>query len=139
MQINPVDIKTPKLSLMERQALVTSIFSVLNGLGEVTVSLTYDKQTNTRPRIAGEDYIKMPGIDPKAQIGRLEVYQYVDNRANRKLGRVGKIYLKVATMTRSNGESPTHHANLRPEGITGFAITGFVPNTDAGPSNISQG
>lgn len=134
MQVNPVSIKTPHLSLPERMALITSIWATLSESAEVHVALTYNKQTDTAPRIAGRDYIKLPGVDQHAQHGVLEVRRYTDNRQNRKLGRAGQIYLHVASPTRADGEKPYGHSNLRPEGITGFAVTGWSNNPNAGPS-----
>lgn len=137
--MNIHQIKTPHLSLLERQALLMSMTSVLAGLGDVFVSLTYNKQTETRPRIAGKDYVAMPGVRHEAQIGKLVVCQYVDNPANRRLNRVGKFYLKVETMTRADGTTPHGYANMRPEGITAFALTGFVPSPNPGQTTPGQG
>ena len=92
----------------------------------VSVSLTYDKQTASKPRVADRDYIGLPGVSGKAHIGPLTVYRYVDNRGNQKLGRVGKPYFKVNTLTRQTGDGEWGHANMRPEGITEFKVTSIV-------------
>ena len=134
--MQPIDfnrINTPALDLGTRAQLLLSIATVLQGNGVVTVALTYDKQTDTRARIAGKDYVGMPGVSNKAQIGKLSVFRYVNNAANRKLGRVGDIYLKVETSTRADGTTPVGYANLRPEGVTAFKILGFVPTVNQAP------
>ena len=124
MNIQPNEIKTPNLNLFERQALLMSL-AVIQGGGAVWASVTYDCQTENERRIAGEDFVAMPGVSLDAQLGRLRVERRVDNAENRRLGVVGVPYLKIESYTRGNGVDPTGYTNMRPEGLTAFAITGF--------------
>jgi hypothetical protein len=117
--IQPNEITTPHLNFIERQALLLSLNSAMFGLGEVTVGFVYDKQTKTKPRIAGKDYVSLPGTDTKAQFGQIVMV------ARRQ--KDGGVYFKVASMTRGNGQSPRGYTNVRPEGIRQFTITGFQP------------
>jgi hypothetical protein len=126
------ELNTPNLTPVAKAALVTAINTVEQGLAEVTVSLTYSKQTDTRPRIAGEDYVAMPGVTQEAQTGRLTVARYTDNRQNRKLGRVGKVWLQVKSTTRSDGVEGFGYTRMRPSGITGFVVLGVKPLAPSG-------
>jgi hypothetical protein len=119
------DISTPALDQASKDALVTAANTVLEGLAEVTVSMTYRKQTNTRARIAGEDYVAMPGVSMEAQTGTLIVHRRVDNPANRRKGVVGEVYFKIKSVTRADGVEAFGYTNVRPEGITGFVVLGM--------------
>jgi len=130
MQIEPTLIKTPCLGTMERNALLMSLFWIERG-GEVYCSVTYDKQTDAPDRVAGEDYVAMLGVSRKAQAGKLKFKHRVDNEKNRRDGVVGHPYLVIESFTRGDGIEPAKPTSLRPEGLTGFAITGFRPMKDA--------
>jgi len=125
--IQPYEIKAPHLDPMARTALFTAANLVAAGLAEVTVSLTYSKQTETRPRLAGEDYVSLPGVSAQAQTGTLEVLRRVANKANTREGTVGDVYFRVKSMTRADGVEPFGFANIRPEGITAFVVLGVKP------------
>ena len=45
---------------------------------------------------------------------------------NRRLGRVGEVYIKIRSITRGNGLRPYGFTNLRLSQITGFMVTGIV-------------
>lgn len=128
--VQPHEIKNPHLSPMQAAALLMAMNSALLDTGDVYVSLTYPKQTETKPRVAGKDYPVMPGVSPDAQMGKLSVHRRVDNKRNRKLGVVGEVYCKVASYTRGDGQKPVGFTNVRPNDVTGFAVTGFVPRED---------
>jgi hypothetical protein len=121
------EINAPSLTPVAKAALVTAANAVEAGLADVTVSMTYRKQTETRPRVAGEDYVGMPGVSFEAQTGLLMVERYTDNSVNRKAKRVGRIYFKIRSVTRADGASPVGFTNVRPEGITAFVILGTRP------------
>jgi hypothetical protein len=125
--IQHTELHTPHLAPVARAMLLTAANVVDQGYGEVTVSITYTKQTDTKPRIAGEDYVAMLGVVNQAQSGPLVVRRYTDNKLNRKLNRVGKIYLRIRSVTRADGAKPIGHTNIRPEGITGFVVLGTRP------------
>lgn len=125
--IQQTELHTPHLNPVARAALLTAANVVEQGFAHVTVSMTYRKQTDTKPRIANEDYVAMPGVTMHAQSGKLVVMRYTDNRVNRKLNRVGKVYFRVRSITRADGATPAGHTNIRPEGITAFVILGTQP------------
>ena len=123
------EINTPHLDPMSKAALVTAANAVAEGMAEVTVSMTYTKQTKTRARMAGEDYVAMPGVSYEAQTGTLMVHRRVDNKANRRKGVVGQVYFKIKSTTRADGEQAFGYTNVRPEGITAFVVLGVQPIT----------
>ena len=122
--INPNDINPVNLNPAEARELRTAINSVDEGTAIITVSLTYRKQTKTRARIAGEDYVSMPGVSYESQTGTLSVHRKVDNPANRRKGVVGEVYLKIKSVTRADGVESFGWTNVRPEGITAFVVLG---------------
>lgn len=119
------EVKTPNLDTMGRFALLSAANAAAAGAAEVTVSVTYDKQTDTKPRIAGEDYVEMPGVGSEVQTGTLMVRRRVDNPFNRRKGVAGQVYFKIKSVTRANGEEAFGYTNVRPEGLTGFVILGI--------------
>lgn len=125
--IKPKEISTPHLDLPSKAALMTAINVVDAGLMEVTVSMTYRKQTRTRKRLAGEDYVGMPGVTMASQIGILRVLRRVNSERNRRAGVAGKVYFRVVSCTRANGVDPAGFTNIRPEGITAFVVLGARP------------
>ena len=129
--IQNTQINTPHLDQQTKAALLTAMNSVAEGLATVTVSLTYKKQTRTKARIAGEDYVAQPGVTMESQMGTMSVHKRTDNKANRRKGVVGQVYLKIKSMTRANGVESYGWTNIRPEGITAFAILGVTPITPA--------
>jgi len=136
MTITPQDLACPNLHPIVYAHLLSAVAAVDSGLADVSVCLTYKKQTDTPPRIAGEDYPAMPGVAQDTQMGRLTVHRHVDNAENRRLQRVGRVYLRVKTVTRANGVDPYGFTNIRPEGITNFTVTGFQPRP---PQTAAQG
>jgi hypothetical protein len=130
--ISQNQVNTPHLNEQTKAVLVTALHSVADGLAKVTVSMTYNKQTKTKARLAGEDYVAMPGVSHEAQTGTLSVHSRVDNKANRRKGVVGQIYLKIKSVTRANGVESFGYTNVRPEGITGFVVLGVQAITPAG-------
>lgn len=129
------ELNTPYLDLATKAALVTAANAVAQGVAEVTVSMTYRKQTKTRPRIAGEDYVAMPGVSMEAQTGTLMVHRKVDNPANRRKGVVGEVYFKIKSNTRADGDQAFGFTNVRPEGITAFVVLGVKAITPE-PSGV---
>lgn len=122
--IQPTEINTPYLNPLAKAALLTAANVVMSGMGEVTVSMTYTKQTDTKPRIAGEDYVGMPGVSMESQTGTLMVHRRVNNKANQRKGVVGQVYFKIKSITRADGAQAFGYTNVRPEGITAFAVLG---------------
>lgn len=122
----PHEISTPHLSPAQRAVLVTAIAAAEQGL-EVRIALTYSKQTSARPRIAGEDYLALPGVSPEAQMGVLRVKRYTASKANVRSGKAGKIYLLVESLTRGDGLKPVGYTAMRPEGIKEFTVVAVNP------------
>lgn len=129
------ELNTPYLDAATKAALVTAANAVEQGVAEVTVSMTYRKQTRTRPRIAGEDYVAMPGVSYEAQTGLLTAHRKVNNPANRRAGVVGEVYFKIKSNTRADGEQAFGFTNVRPEGITAFVVLGVKAVTPE-PSGV---
>lgn len=128
-QTTPVsaqEIATPNLSAAEANTLLTTINAVEQDLVVATVSVTYKKQTKTKPRKAGEDYVAMPGVSMEAQTGTMSVHRRVDNKANLRKGVVGEIYLKIKSVTRADGVESFGWTNVRPSGLTAFVILGLA-------------
>jgi len=128
--VQPNEVRNPNLSPMESAAMLLAMNSTLMGVGDVHVSVTYPKQTSTKARVPDKDFVSLPGVSPETLIGKLMVARRVDNAANRKAGVVGKVYCKVESVTRANGQSPYGYANVRPESVTAFVVTGFVPHPE---------
>lgn len=130
--ITQYEIKTPNLDQATKAVLLTALNTVAEGLATVTVSMTYRKQTKTKARLAGEDYVGMPGVSFEAQTGTLSVHKRVNNPANRRKGVVGEVYLKIKSVTRADGVDSFGFTNVRPEGITAFVVLGVNPHTPEG-------
>ena len=69
IQIN--ELHCPHLPQPQLSQLFTTLVAVEAGAGVATVHMTYNKQTKSKPRIAGEDYVAMPGMTPEVQIGQI--------------------------------------------------------------------
>ena len=123
--ISAQEISTPNLSAAEANTLLTTLNAVEQDLVFATVSVTYRKQTKTKARKAGEDYVAMPGVSMEAQTGTLSVLRRVDNKANRRKGVVGEIYMKIKSVTRADGVESFGWTNVRPSGLTAFVILGL--------------
>jgi hypothetical protein len=117
--IGEAELITPHLGGLEHAALLLALNSVILNTGSVHVSLTYEKQTNTRPRVAGEDYVAMPGVSPATFIGQILLVG-----RNKKSG---SLYFYVPSLTRADGSSPRGPTNLKPEGVRSFVVMGFIP------------
>ena len=104
--VQPAELLTPHLGQVERAALLLALNSVILGIGKVTVSLTYTKQTATRKRIAGRDYVAMPGVDKGAFIGDLTLV--ARNKAK------GHVFFYVPSLTRADGSRAWGPTNLLP-------------------------
>ena len=118
------ELNTTNLNRVQAAELLTAVNSVDEGLAVITVSMTYRKQTKTRARIAGEDYVGMPGVSYESQTGTLSVHRKVNNKANQRKGVVGEVYLKIKSVTRADGVESFGWTNVRPEGITACVILG---------------
>jgi hypothetical protein len=132
MPVQDNELHTPKLPPQQKGVLLTTLNAVEAGTGLATVHMTYRKQTKSKPRLAGEDYVAMPGITPEVQIGQItSVFRLKDNPKNRKAGTVGHVRFRLASMSRADGVNPTGFTTVIPAGITSFALTGFQPSPAA--------
>ena len=133
IQIN--ELNTTNLPQQQKAVLLTTLNAVEAGTGVATVHMTYRKQTKSKPRIAGEDYVAMPGITPEVQIGQItSVFRLKDNAKNRREGKVGAVRFRLASMSRADGITPTGFTTVIPSGITSFAMTGFAPTPVQAPT-----
>ena len=128
--VQPHEAETPKLGFAERASLLLALNTVLLEQGEVTVSLTYEKQTDAKPRVAGKDYVAMPGVDPHAFFGRLT------SVSRRKAD--GRVYFNVESLSRGDGTTPAKPTSLIPAGITSFVVTGCKPSKQGVPAPQPQ-
>jgi hypothetical protein len=69
--LNIHEIPTPNLTQSERESLLEALQSFLNG-DKVELSVKYNKVTNSKPRIEGEDYTGLLGIDKSTLIGTVK-------------------------------------------------------------------
>jgi len=126
--MNPInfnDVKTPHLQPRARAQFLMAALATLSGGARVTVAITYDNQTNSKRRVAEQDFVSIPGVDPHVQIGTLSANRRVDNKVNQKAGTVGQLYVTVKSVTRGNGVRPYGFTTLLPEGIKEFSVLGF--------------
>jgi len=119
------EINTPNLGMEGRTALMLALNSHLAGIGDVHVSVLYNKQTEAKPRIAGRDYLSLPGISMQAHLGKItDVFRRKGDQAVR---------FRIKTLTRPDGNQPFGWITIIPEGLTSFIVTGFNPNLSARP------
>jgi hypothetical protein len=102
------------LSTTEAAALNAALLRAQMG-ETVQLALTYNKVTNTAPRIAGEDYRALPGVAKETLIGTVKKVA---------VGKNGPYVLLDATLTRAplNGEGKVETKKLgwtsiKPEGV----------------------
>jgi len=135
----PQDLNTPKLSILEKQALLVTLNAVGAGMGEAHVAMTYNKQTKAPPRLPGEDYVAMPGVSPEAQHGVItSVFRLTNNAENRRKGRVGAVRFRVRSATRADGVEAAGWTTMIPDGLTSFVVTGFAPAQQQSPQQPQQ-
>jgi len=131
-QYQPVlveELIVPSLDITQRQLLLLALNTVLAGLGKITVALAYNKQTESKPRLAGKDYVAMPGVDPTAQFGEIvRVFRRKKDNALR---------FTIASASRGDGATPIGYTAVIPEGIKSFTITGFVPAQQATSEEVA--
>lgn len=123
------ELNTPNLSFDQQAKLAALLSMVSGGYAKIQLSLTYTKQTETKRRIAGQHYQALPGVSFESQIGEVTVHRHVDNPENRRKQRVGRVYLRVKSITRMpiNGQmGEVGYTNIRPEGIMAYAVTAYA-------------
>jgi hypothetical protein len=100
--------------------LLVGIVAAQNMGQRVEASLVYAKQTATKPRRAGEDYVGLPGVGPQVLLGPVEAFRTLK----------GDLRFRIVTPMRSNGES-NGWATLIPAGITAAAVVRLSPRVSA--------
>jgi len=95
-----------------RAGVLLALLAVNNG-ATVEVSLTYRKQTKSAPRIAGQDYVELPGIGMDVFFGTL---------TGSFRTKAGALRFRVNSGARSMG-GENGWLTVIPEGLTGFAVT----------------
>ena len=139
MTIQANELNCPNLPAPQHASLLTTLIAVEAGAGVATVHMTYRKQTKSKPRIAGEDYVAMPGITPEVQNGQItSVFRLKDNAANRRKGTVGAVRFRLASMSRADGLKPTGFTTIIPSGITSFVLIGLVAAPAPAPAPAQQ-
>ena len=95
------DISTPGLTDEESASVLDCINGLRTGENTYLVRLVYDKQTNAKPRIGGEDYVADPALRPNAHEGVL-----VAAPTNKRR----EVYLRMADGARRPDETAKHGA-----------------------------
>jgi hypothetical protein len=111
-------IETPTLAAPDRMSLKMAVEGTQSGLFSFYVAFTYDKQSKAKPRIAGVDFLKMPGVGPKLHMGWLY---------SAPINKKGEVYLLVADVARADGDKHFGWTAIRPEGLRDFQIRGIAP------------
>jgi hypothetical protein len=113
-------IPTGKLPQHEASKLLEVVNGVRSGEAQYVVTVTYDKQTKAKPRIAGETYQALPGVTAKCHTGTV-----VAAPTNRQ----GQIYLRIRDAARAPipGETPNPDEEagwtcVKPCGLTSFRM-----------------
>lgn len=113
-------VNAPGLSQAEASKLLAVVNEVRSGEAVYSVTVTYDKQTKAKPRIAGEHYDALPGVTVKVHTGTV-----VAAPTNKK----GETYLRIRDAARAPlpGETPDPDAEagwtcVKPEGLTSFRL-----------------
>jgi hypothetical protein len=99
------------------QAQIAQMVANSNRAWQTRVSFTYAKQTDSAPRIGGQDYVILPGIKSDTFFG-------VVTRAFRT--KAGALRFTVLTAARSDGKVDGW-LTVIPAGITGLVVTGEAP------------
>jgi len=106
-------VKSPKLSPKER-AILLSVLNAFSKKNESTmVQLTYEKQTNTKRRIAGENFTPLKSLKSRQHLGE------VVKVSQRKDGEWGFTILDFSRMDTKTGK-PQFTA-FRLSGLTSFS------------------
>jgi len=107
-------IPTPHLDADSRAELLEALQAHLDG-AKVTISVEYNKVTSSKPRIEGEDYRGLLGVDRPVLIGTVKKVS---------VGKKGPYILLDATLTRQpldgNGQVTTETlgwTSIKGEGI----------------------
>jgi len=120
MFITKSSVHASRLSSDEAGTLTDALNKVADGSHKVTVAFTYSKQTDSKPRLAGEHYVEMPGVTRDAQFGQIvRVFRRKKD---------GALRFTIASLSRANGENPTGYTTVIPSGLRTFKITSAVPS-----------
>lgn len=96
--------------------VLVGIVSAQNMGQRVHASVIYRKQTSTKPRIAGEDYVSLPGVGPQVLLGEVSAFRT----------KKGDLRFRISTAMRSDGVHDGW-ATLIPAGIQAAAIVRLTP------------
>lgn len=124
--ITSIDAKT--ITAHERMQLLIAINGTRSGLFRFYVAFEYKKQTKSPPRIAGVDFLQLPGCPTNVHLGWLVAAPTNKN---------GKIYLRLADVARADGQNYTAWTSVIPTGLTSFQIRGIAPSTAPLPAQPS--
>lgn len=110
--------ETPGLTPAERAVLLTVVNATIAGLFRFEVACTYNKQTTAKPRIAGLDYLALPGTTTKMHHGQLLAVL---------VNSCGGIRLRIADRSRGDGQNLTGYTDLLLSGLTAFQVRAILP------------
>jgi len=118
LPLPPVEsIDTPRLSESERAEFLRCINGVRSGRYTYEVLLSNHKETDTPPRIAGEDYDRHNALAPGGHLGRM-----LRAPTNQR----GLVYVYVYDEGRAlNGENG--HTNVTMAGVSSFKVLSEHP------------
>ncbi|MGE3483478.1 MAG: hypothetical protein AB7L09_01980 [Nitrospira sp.] len=113
------DISTPFLSDAESAKLLDCINGLRSGERVYLVRVVYHKQTNARPRVAGQDYVADPALRRDAHEGIL--YAAPSNKRR-------EVYLRMADGARRPDEMSEHgYTCFKPSGLASFRVLAEFP------------
>lgn len=111
-------INATKLNAPDLMALNMAVAGTQTGLLRFYVAFTYDKQTKAKPRVAGQDFLALPGgATRKLHMGWLYAAP-----VNKK----GSVYLLIADVARADGNKHFAWTAVRPDGLRDFQIRGIA-------------
>lgn len=113
-----LNVETPNLAPMERMLLLTTLNATIFGLFKFEVAFTYSKQTDAKPRLAGIDYMALPGSSPKMHHGVL---------CGVLCSAEGKLRLRIADRSRGDGARLSAPTDARLDGLTAFQVRAILP------------
>lgn len=113
-----MSVDTPALTPAERVVLLTAINATLFGIFRFEVAFTYSKQTTAKPRLAGVDYLPLPGVTGKLHHGIL---------CGVLVNAEGKLRLRIADRSRGDGARLSVPTDALLSGLTAFQVRAVLP------------
>ena len=132
--IEEIRAATPRLDPVQQSELFRALVGARQG-ASVSVSFTYVTQTDStkvKRRIAGKDYVAMPGVGSEVHFGLVTGAEAPEDGVfRRKKDQV--LRFRIQDYARPRGAEAWSWMSVVPAGITQFAITGFLNAEQAPP------